>query len=78
MFCDNSLHLHTKVGVSQAVCISTRFETRTTYTHHLKQLESFHIKCLQRILKVTWQDCVQHSMVQCSSIEGTIMQHQLS
>lgn len=44
-------------------------------------LESFHIRCLQRILKVTWQDWLPHIEIlqktNCWSIEATLMLHQL-
>lgn len=44
-------------------------------------LEAFHIKCLQRILKVTRWDRVRHSntlqRARCSSLETTMVHHQL-
>lgn len=84
VFCNSNLHLHTKITVYRAICISTLLygcEAWTIYARHLKVLEAFHIKCLQRILKVTWRDCLSHTEVlertNCRSIEATIMHHQL-
>lgn len=84
VFNNNNLHLHTKVSVYKAICITTLLygcEAWTIYARHLKMLEAFHIRCLQRILQVTWQDRVPHSVVlqrtSCRSIEAIIMHHQL-
>lgn len=54
VFIKSNLHLDTNVSVYQAACVSTVLygcETRTVFSRHLKQLESFHIKCLQRVLR---------------------------
>ena len=84
VFQNNNLHLHTKVAVYQAVCITTLLyscEAWVTYSRHIKSLERFHIRCLQRILGLTWQDHVPHREIlaktNCRSIEATITQHQL-
>ena len=61
VFQNNNLHLHTKVAVYNAVCITTLLyscEAWTTYSRHIKALERFHIGCLQRILGLTWCDRV--------------------
>lgn len=50
------------------------------YSCHLKKLEAFHIKCLQRILKMTWQDRVSHlETLKCTSSRSieAISNHQL-
>ena len=31
-------------------------ETWTTYTRNIKRLNSFHMRCLQKLLKIKWQD----------------------
>lgn len=84
VFQNNNLHLHTKVAVYEAVCITTLLyscEAWVTYSCHIKSLERFHIGCLQRILGLTWHDRVPHTDIlakaNCRSIEATITQHQL-
>ncbi|KAJ3581699.1 hypothetical protein NHX12_016361, partial [Muraenolepis orangiensis] len=84
VFQNKNLHLRTKVCVYQAICITTLLyscEAWETYSRHIRALEQFHIRCLQRILGITWRDRVPHSEVlsktNCRSIEATITQHQL-
>ena len=51
------------------------------YSHHLRMLEAFHIRCLQCILGVSWKDRIPHTEIlcktNCSSVEATVTQHQL-
>ena len=84
VFQNKNLHLSTKVSVYQAICITTLLyscEAWVTYSRHIRALEQFHIRCLQRILGITWRDRVPHSEIlaktNCRSIEATITQHQL-
>ncbi|KAJ3582371.1 hypothetical protein NHX12_000699 [Muraenolepis orangiensis] len=84
VFQNKNLHLRTKVCVYQAICITTLLyscEAWVTYSRHIRALEQFHIRCLQRILGITWRDLVPHSEVlsktNCRTIEATITQHQL-
>ncbi|KAJ4942914.1 hypothetical protein JOQ06_005426, partial [Pogonophryne albipinna] len=84
VFQNKNLHLRTKVCVYQAICITTLLyscKAWVTYSRHIRALEQFHIRCLQRILGITWRDRVPHSEVlsktNCRSIEATITQHQL-
>ena len=66
VFSNENLRLSTKVSVYTAVCISTLLygaETWTVYRRHLKQLEAFHIRSLQKMLNLTWQDRVPHSEI---------------
>ena len=84
VFQNRNLNLHTKVSVYHAVCISTLLygcEAWVTYSRHLRSLENFHIRCLQRILGITWRDHVPHSEIfgktNCKSIEAMVSQHQL-
>ena len=84
VFQNKNLHLCTKVSVYQAICTTTLLyscEAWVTYSRHIKALEQFHIRCLQRILGITWRDRVPHaeilSKTNCRSIEATITQHQL-
>ena len=56
----------TKLCVYRACVISTlRYgsETWTTYTSHELKLNSFHFRCLRRILGIKWQDKVPNSEV---------------
>lgn len=84
VFNSSNLHLPNKVAVYQAVCVSSLLygcETWAVYGQHLKQLASFHRKCLQHILKVTWQDSVPHSEIlqrnNWKSIETSLTRNQL-
>ena len=84
VFLNTNISLHTKVLVYKAVCISTLLygcEAWTIYSHHLRSLEAFHVRCLQKILGITWKDRVPHTEVleragSCS-IESILNQHQL-
>ncbi|CAM4561369.1 unnamed protein product [Leuciscus chuanchicus] len=56
VFVNKDLRTFTKAAVYQAVCISTLLfgaEAWTPYRRHIRCLEGFHIRCLQRILGVT-------------------------
>ena len=81
---NKDLSIHTKVAVYQAICVSTLLygcEAWTLYRRHVRQLESVHIKCLQRILGLTWRDRVPHTEVLhrtgTKSMEATLLQYQL-
>ena len=67
-----------------AICITNLLyscEAWVTYSRHIKSLEQFNIRCLQRILGITWRDRVPHTEILgrtgCKSIEATITRHQL-
>ena len=84
VFQNENLKLNTKVSVYTAVCISTLLygaETWTVYKRHLKQLESFHIKSLQKILNLTWRDKIPHTQIiqraNTTTIETMLAQKQL-
>ena len=58
---NNRLTEHTKVNVYKACVISTLLygsESWTMRAHHEKRLNVFHMRCLRRILGITWQDRV--------------------
>lgn len=81
---NKNLKISTKMTVYNAVCLSSLLfgcETWTTYSRNIKPLESFHIRCLQKILGITWQDRVPHVAIlertSSTSIEATIAKHQL-
>lgn len=63
---NSKLTIHTKVRVYRACVVSTLLygsEAWTPYAHHERRLNSFHLRCLRRILGVTWQDRVTDSAV---------------
>ena len=62
----NILTQMTKLHVYQACVLSTLLyssEAWTTYTRQDTTLKSFHIRCLRRILYISWQDKVTHTDV---------------
>ena len=63
VFLNRNLTVSTKAAVYKAVCLSTLLygsEAWTPYQRHVKILERFHIRCLQRILGLTWEDRVPY------------------
>ena len=84
VFRNKNLQTTTKVKVYKAVCLSILLygsECWVTYRSHLKQLESFHIQSVQRILGLHWWDRVPHTEVrrsaQIDTIEAILVQRQL-
>ena len=81
---DRGVTIKTKVTVYQT-CVLTALlyssEAWTTYRRHLKWLESFHQKCLRRILNIKWQSMTPDTVVLqragCSSIESMIINNQM-
>ena len=58
---NNMLTINTKMQVYQAVVLSTLLygsESWTLYTHQERRLSAFHLRCLRRLLGITWQDRV--------------------
>ena len=64
---DNTmLTITTKIKVYQACVLSTLLygrETWTLYSHQERRLNTFHLRCLRRILGITWQDRVPNKDV---------------
>ena len=63
---NNSPTENTKLHVYHACVLGTLFyssETRTTYARQEKKLNSFHLRCLRRILGISWQDRVMNTNV---------------
>ena len=60
------LTISTKMKVYQACVLSTLLyssETWTLYSCHERRLNTFHLRCLRRILGITWQDWVPNKDV---------------
>ena len=84
VFLNHDLKLQTKIAVYRAVCVSTLLygcESWTPYRRQIRALEAFHIRCLQRILRLTWKDKVTHNEIlqrtNCDSIEAHIARRTL-
>ena len=82
---NHDLRIQTKSEVYRAICLSTLLyccETWTLHRRHVKRLEHFDIKCVRKILGVTWQNRVPYvellSRAGLSSIECMLLRAQLS
>ena len=56
-----NLRIASKVSTYRAVCLnvlSYATETLSLYGRHVKQMEVFHMQCLKKILRLTWEDRV--------------------
>ena len=78
------LSIQTKLKVYKAVILPSLLyscETWTVYSRHSKSLNSFHLKCLRKILKIRWQDKVPDTEVlhraDATSIHTLISKNQL-
>ncbi|KAI8519265.1 hypothetical protein Bbelb_025220 [Branchiostoma belcheri] len=63
---NNLLTLNTKLQVYRACVLSTLLygsETWTTYARQENRLESFRLRCLRRILGISWRDRVPNTTV---------------
>lgn len=63
---NSNLSLQTKLHVYRACVLSTLLyssEAWTTHTRHEQKLNSFHMRCLRRILGIVWQDKITNSEV---------------
>jgi len=79
VFLNKNLRLRTKIVVFRAIVLSTLLygcECWTPYRKHIKKLETFQIRCLQKILRITWKDRIPHSEIllraETSSVEALI------
>ncbi|CAH1259012.1 PKD1L3 [Branchiostoma lanceolatum] len=84
VFLNKDLTTMTKVAVYSAICLSILLyasETWTLYRRHIRMLEQFHMRCLQRILGLKWWHKVPHTEVRrrasIEPIESLILQRQL-
>ena len=63
---NNKLTTNTKTAVYTACVLTTLLygsETWTTYSQQEQRLNTFHLRCLRRILHITWQDRVPNEEV---------------
>ena len=63
---NSQLTVNTKLRVYQACVLSTLLygsESWTTYAGQEKRLNSFHLRCLRRLLQIKWQDKVTNTEV---------------
>jgi hypothetical protein len=69
-----------RTAVYRAVVISTLLcggECCTPYRRHVRQLEAFNVRCLQKILQLTWEDRVPHTGIlhraRMTSVESILL-----
>ena len=84
VFHNRSLSLCTKVKVYRAICISIPLygcEAWVPYRRHIRALESFHIRCLQRMMGIKWWHRVPHLEIRhrasIDTLECILAQRQL-
>ena len=81
---NNKLSTKVKIRMYEICMLSSLLycaETQTTYTRHGKGLNSFHLRCLRKILKVRWQEKISDTEILKRSgltdMETVIMQKRL-
>ena len=81
---NSQLSLKTKMKVYQACVLSTLLygsEAWTTYAKQEKRLEVFHLRCLRRILGVSWKDRITNNAIldkaETMSIRSLLCQRRL-
>lgn len=81
---ERGLNIQTKISVYKAVVLSALLygcESWTLYRRHIKQLEQFHIRCLRRIMNISWQERITNIEVlhraDMFGIEAHIIKSQL-
>nr|XP_061823852.1 uncharacterized protein LOC133611023 [Nerophis lumbriciformis] len=84
VFENRDLQAKTKILVYKAVVLPTLLygsEAWTTYSRHLKALETYHHRCLRKILRISWEDRRTNTSVLEEAglppITATIAQNQL-
>ena len=78
------IHTKTKINVYKAVVLPTLLygcETWTVYSRHAKKLNSFHLKCLRKILRIKQEDKIPDTEVleraESESIHALLKRSQL-
>jgi len=84
LWSERGIRLQTKLAVYKAVVITALLyscETWTLYKKQLKALDRFHLRCLRRIMGISWTDRVPNTEVlrraNMMGIEALIMKAQL-
>ena len=89
-------HLHTRVWHERCISIKTKLsvyravvlpsllygcETWTCYRRHTKKLDQFHLRCLRKVLRVSWKEHVPNQEIlrsaELTGIEAMLNQAQL-
>ena len=66
LWLNRDIRLDTKIAVYRAVILTTLLygsESWTLYRRHIKRLDHFHLKCLRRIARITWQQKIPNTTV---------------
>ena len=81
---ERGISVKTKVSVYRVVVLPTLLygcESWTCYSRHLKKVDQFQLRCLRKILDITWKDKVTNQDVLCRAevpgIEALITKAQL-
>ena len=84
MWSERGLTIPTKIAVYRAVVLTSLLyscETWTLYRRQLMILDQFHLQCLRRIMKISWEDRIFNTEVlrrtQMWGIEALIKKAQL-
>ena len=84
IYLNHNIKLATKIKVYQAIVISILLygsESWSLYSKQLKMLNTFHLRCLRRILKITWKDKIPNNDVLsrcgCKSIQSIVAERTL-
>ncbi|KAK0152199.1 hypothetical protein N1851_006431 [Merluccius polli] len=75
---NSNLKVSTRVAVYNAVCLSTLLygaESWTPYHQHITNLEAFHIRCLQKILSLSWEDLLYSQLMGTKRSAGGQKRH---
>ena len=76
---ERGLKEETKIAVYRAVVLSSLLygcESWTCYRRHHKKLDQFHLRCLHKILAITWMDKVSNQDPSCKSPWCRSLDHQ--
>ena len=81
---ERGLTVQTKIAVYKAVVLTSLLygcETWTMYSRQLRTLDQFHLRCLRKIMRISWEDRTPNTEVlrraQLWGIEALIMKAQL-
>ena len=63
---ERGISIKTKLSVYRAVVLPSLLygcETWTCYRRHIKKLDQFHLRCLRKVLRVSWKDHVPNQEI---------------